>query len=195
MQFSQNNLLMTDHFFLRITQLKVRFLIWFFKLPSSPYLVSQVITATTLFLQFILYSSSFVGTLKNEIQEAALELCKLKFKRLSPDILKFRTKHEDNPFTLNCSEVPRSSLFVFHAASRGLGSNNSRNPSYQEKTTCSARIFRLSSVSYDYDQISPVLNWVMFLTCQCQCYIAISFIWIYVLNYSSNSFLSKTYKR
>ena len=70
-----------------------------------------------LFLQFILYSSSFVGALKNEIPEAALELCQLKIKQLSPDILKFRTKREDNqdnPFTLNCSVVPRSFLFIFH---------------------------------------------------------------------------------
>ena len=41
-----------------------------------------------LFLQFMLYSSSFVGTLKNEIPEAALELCQLKIKQLSSDILK-----------------------------------------------------------------------------------------------------------
>ena len=54
----------------------------------------------------MLYLSSFVGTLKNEIPEAALELCQLKIKQLSPDIIKFRTKHEDNPFTLNCSVVP-----------------------------------------------------------------------------------------
>ena len=71
-----------------------------------------------LFLQFMLYSSSFVGTLiKNEIPEAAMELCQLKIKQLSPDILKFRTKREDNqdyPFTLNCSVVPRSFLFIFH---------------------------------------------------------------------------------
>ena len=69
-----------------------------------------------LFLQFMLYSSSFVGTLKNEIPEAALELCQLKIKQLSPDILKFRTKPEDNqdnPFTLNCCVVPRSFLFIF----------------------------------------------------------------------------------
>ena len=72
-----------------------------------------------LFLQLMLYSSSFVGALKNEIQEAALELCQLKIKQLSPDILKFRTKHEDDPFTLNCSVVPRSFLFLFHAGSRG----------------------------------------------------------------------------
>ena len=71
-----------------------------------------------LFLQFMVYSSSFVGTLiKNEIQEATLELCQLKIKQLSPDILKFTAKPEDNqdnPFTLNCSVVPRSFLFIFH---------------------------------------------------------------------------------
>ena len=53
-----------------------------------------------LFLQFMLYSSSFVGTLKNEIPEAALELCQLKIKQLSQDILKFRTKHEDKKILL-----------------------------------------------------------------------------------------------
>ena len=92
----------------------------------------------------MLYSSFFVGTLKNEIPEAALELCQLKIKQLSPDILKFRTKHEDNPFNLNCYVVPRSFLFVFDAGSLGLGSNNSRNSSYKEKTVGSARASRLS---------------------------------------------------
>ena len=92
-----------------------------------------------LFLQFMLYSSSFVGTLKNKMPEAALELCQLKIKQLSPDILKFRTKHEDNPFTLNCSMVPRSLLFLFLAGSRGLGSNNSWNSSYKEKAAGSVR--------------------------------------------------------
>ena len=48
-----------------------------------------------LFLQFILYSSSFVGTLKNEILGAALELFQLKMKQPLPDILKFSTKHEN----------------------------------------------------------------------------------------------------
>ena len=44
----------------------------------------------------MLYSSSFVGTLtKNEIPGAAMKLCQLRIKHLSPDILKFRTKHED----------------------------------------------------------------------------------------------------
>ena len=57
-------------------------------------MVSRVITTTMLFLQFILYSSSFVSTLKNEIPGAALELCHLKLKQFSPEILKFSTKHE-----------------------------------------------------------------------------------------------------
>ena len=61
-------------------------------------------------LQFMLSSSSFVGALKSEIQETALELCQLIIKQLSPDILKFRTKHEHNPF--NCSVVSRSFSFV-----------------------------------------------------------------------------------
>ena len=53
-----------------------------------------------LFLQFVQYSSSFVGTPKNEIPGAALELCQLKIKQFSPEILKFSTRHKDNPFTL-----------------------------------------------------------------------------------------------
>ena len=97
-----------------------------------------------LFLQFMVYSSSFVGTLKIEIPEATLELCHLKIKQLSLDILKFRTNHEDNPFTLNCSVVLRSFLFVFHAGSSGQGSNDSRSSSYKEKAAGSARVSRLS---------------------------------------------------
>ena len=93
----------------------------------------------------MLYSSSFVGTLKNEIPEATLKLCQLKIKQLLPDIFKFRTKHENNPFTLNCSVVPRSFLFVFHAGSRGLGSNSSPNSSYKEKTTGTVGVSTLSS--------------------------------------------------
>ena len=92
-----------------------------------------------LFPQFILYSSSFVVTLKNEIPGAALELCQLKFKQFSPDILKFNTKHEDNPFTLNCFMVPRTCLFIFDAGSRRLDSNSLRHSSYKDL-----------SVSYDY---------------------------------------------
>ena len=107
-------------------------------------MVSRVITAAMLFLQFILYSSSFVGTLKNEIPGAALELCQLKLKQFSPDILKFSTKHEDNPFTLNCFMVPRTCLFIFGAGSLRLGSNNFQNSSYKEKTAGSTRVSWLS---------------------------------------------------
>ena len=57
---------------------------------------SRLITATMLFLQFVLYSSSFVDTLKNEIPGAVLELCPSKIQLFSPGIPKFSTKHEDN---------------------------------------------------------------------------------------------------
>ena len=117
-----------------------------------------------LFLQFILYSLAFVGTLvKNEIPEAVLELCQLNIKQLSPDILKFRTKHEDNqdnPFTLNCFVVSRSFLFTFHAGSRGLGSNNFRNSSYKEKTAGS---FFLYNVRACFQTISPFLMTMILL--------------------------------
>ena len=107
-----------------------------------------------LFLQFMLYSSSFVGTLvKNEIPEAALELCQLNIKQLSPDILKFRTKHEDNqdnPFTLNCFVVSRSFLFIFHAGLRGLGSNNFRTQVVKKKWPALPVFPDYLSVSYDY---------------------------------------------
>ena len=96
------------------------------------------------FLQFVQYSSSYVDTLKNEIPGAALELCQLKIKQFSPEILKFSTKHEDNPFTLNYYMVTRTFLFTFHAGSRRLGSNNFWNSSYKEKTAGSARVLRLS---------------------------------------------------
>ena len=111
------------------------------------------------FPQFILYSSSLVGTfVKNEIPEAALELYQLNINQLSPDILKFRSKHEDNqdnPFTLNCFVVSRSFLFIFNAGLRGLGSSNFRNSSCKEKTAGSARVFRLS-VSNDYGLCEPL---------------------------------------
>ena len=108
MQFSRNNLLTTDHVFFEdnATQ-NVWFLICLFKLPSSPYGITSNNCNNIVSPVFILYSSSFVGTLKNEIPGAALELCQLKLKQFSPDILKFSTKHEDNPFTLNCFMVPR----------------------------------------------------------------------------------------
>ena len=105
----------------------------------------------------MLYSSSFVDTLiKNEIPEVAMELWQLKIKQLSPDILKFRTKHEDNAFTLNCFVVSRSYLFIFHAGRRGLGFNNFRNSSYKEKTACSARVSRLSFRFLCYSLINVI---------------------------------------
>ena len=107
-----------------------------------------------LFLQFILYSSSFAGNLENEILGAALELCQLKTNQFSPDILKFSTKHKDNPFTLNSSMVPRTFLFLFRAGSHRLGFNSFWDSNYKEKTDGSASVSRLSSISYDYDIIS-----------------------------------------
>ena len=92
------------------------------------------------FLQFILYSSYFAGTLKNEIPGAALELWQLKIKEFSPDIFEFSTKHEDNPFTLNCYMVPRT--FLCRLAY--TGSNNFRNSGYKEKTAGSVRVSWLS---------------------------------------------------
>ena len=80
-----------------------------------------------LFLQFVLYASSFVDTLKNEIPEAPLEVSQLEIEQLSPGIFKLSTNHEDNPFTLNSFMVSCTFLFLFHAGSRGLGSKNFRN--------------------------------------------------------------------
>ena len=61
---------MTDHFLLRIIQLKMFGFSFVFL-----YCLHTVITAAMLFLQFMLHLSSFVSILKNEIPEAALELC------------------------------------------------------------------------------------------------------------------------
>ena len=68
-----------------------------------------------------------------------LELCQLEIKQLSPEILKFSTRQEDNPFSLNCDMVPRTFLFIFHADLRRLGSNNFWDSSY------------VFSGFYDYD--------------------------------------------
>ena len=68
----------------------------------------------------------------------------LGFQHGSGSSVKFSTKHEDNPFTLNCFMVPRTCLLIFDAGSRRLGSNNFQNSSYREKTTGSARVSRLS---------------------------------------------------
>ena len=118
MQFSRNNLLMTDHVFFEDNATKnVRFLICLFKFPLSPYGITtrnnynNVVSPV-----FILYSSSLLVL----IPGAVLELCQLKLKQFSADILKFSTKLEDNPFTLNCFMVPRTCFFIFDAGSRRL---------------------------------------------------------------------------
>ena len=97
-----------------------------------------------LFLQFVQYSLSFAGTPKNEIPGADLELFQSKIKQFSQDILNFSTEHEKNPFTLHCFMVPRTFLFIFHAGSCRLDSNNFRNSSYKENTAGSVRVSRLS---------------------------------------------------
>ena len=100
-------------------------------------MLSRVITATMSFLQFLY-------CIRHPLLVAALELCQLKLKHFSPDIHKFSTKHEDNPFTFNCFMVPRTCLFIFDAGSPRLGSNNFWNSSYKEKMAGSARVSRLS---------------------------------------------------
>ena len=134
---------MTNHFFLRIMiQLKM-FGFYFVFLNCLHHRITRnncnnvVSPVYPVFAILCWYS-------KNEIPGTAPELCYLKCKQFSPDILKFKTKHEDNLFNLKCSTVPRSFLFIFHAGSRGLSSNNSRNSSYKEKTAGSARVSRLS---------------------------------------------------
>ena len=73
-----------------------------------------------------------------EIPAAALEPCQLKIKQFSLDILKFHPKHKDNPFTLNCSMVPRTFCLCFMQARWVLIIFRT-----QEKTTVSARVSRL----------------------------------------------------
>ena len=46
--------------------------------------------------------------------------------------------------------APHSFLFIFHAASRGMGSNNFRDSSYKEKTAGLVHVSRHLYVSYDY---------------------------------------------
>ena len=119
-------------------------------MPSSPYGITGNNFNNVVSQVFILYSSSFVGALKNEIPGAALELYQLKLKQFSPDIPKFSTKHEDNPFTLNCFMVPRNCLFIFDAGSHRLGSNNFRSSSYKKARPVLPVFPDCLSVSYDY---------------------------------------------
>ena len=103
-----------------------------------------------LFHQFILYSSYFVGTLGNKIPGATLEPCQLKIKQFSPDILKFSTKHKDNPFTLNCFVVPHTFLFIFCAGSHRLGSNKYRTKVLKKQRLVQPMFPDSLFISYDY---------------------------------------------
>ena len=94
--------------------------------------------------------SCFVGTLKNEISGAALELYQIKIKHFSPDILKFSTKHKDNPFTLNCFVVPHTFLFIFCAGSHRLGSNKYRTKVLKKQRLVQPMFPDSLFISYDY---------------------------------------------
>ena len=94
-----------------------------------------------LFLQFVQYSLSFAGTPKNEIPGAALELCQLKIKQFSPEILKFSTKHEDNPFNLNCYMVPCT--FFVYISEGTLGKTLSRRSEIAAKCRVEFFYFRV----------------------------------------------------
>ena len=132
---------MTDHVFLRIMRLKMFGFEFVFLNCLHHRIMSNncnniVSPVCTVFVILCWYS-------KNGISWAALELCQLTNKQSLPDIFKFSTRHEDNPFTLSCCMVPRTFLFIFHACSRRLGPNNFRNSSNKGKTDGSARVSRL----------------------------------------------------
>ena len=118
-----------------------------------------------LFLQFVLYSSSFVGTLKYEILGAALELCQLKIEHFSPDILKFNTKHKDNPFTLLYTVLRFPALFCLYFMQacvdwvlRIFGTQVTK------KKRLARSVFPdYISISYDYDiikHVSKILKYI-----------------------------------
>ena len=118
-----------------------------FKLNSSPYGITSNNCKNVVSPN---YTAFVVCTVKIKIPGAVLELCQLKLKQFSPDILKFSTKHEDKPFTLNCFMVPRTRVFIFDAGSGRLCSNNIRNSSYNSSYL---------SVSYHYAlTIKPACN-------------------------------------
>ena len=133
---------MTDHVFLRIMQLKM-FGFQFVFLNCLHHRITNdncnnvVSLVCTVFVILCWYT-------KKWDPRSCPGTCQLKMKHFSPEILKFSTKHEDNPFTLNCYIVLRTFLFIFHAVSRRMGSNNFRKSSYKEKTAGSARVSRLS---------------------------------------------------
>ena len=102
---------------------------------------------------------------KNEIPEAALELCQLKIKQLSLDILKFRTKHENNPFTLNCSVVPRSFCMYFMQARVDWVLIALRTQVIKKKRPVRSVFPHYRSVSYDYGfDFAALFAWVSYAT-------------------------------
>ena len=122
MQFSRNNLVMSDHFFLRMIQLKI-----FDSTQNLHHRITSNNCNKVVSPVYAVFDILCWCSIKNEIPEAAMELCQLKIKQLPPDILKLRTKHEENLFTLICSVVSGSFLFIFYSGLRELGSNNFRN--------------------------------------------------------------------
>ena len=100
MQFSRNKLLMTDHFFLRIISLKL-FGFQFVFLYCLHHRITSNDCNNVVSPVYAVFAILCRWPIKAKIPETALELCQLKIKQLSPDILKFRTKHEDNPFYFN----------------------------------------------------------------------------------------------
>ena len=108
--------------------------------------------------------SSFVDTPKNEIPGAALELWQLKTKQFSPGIVKFSTKHEDNPFTLNCYMIPCTFFLIKYKEKSAR--NQARvhwvllifgTPVIKTKRPVQSLFPDYLSISYDYGFISKKL--------------------------------------
>ena len=75
-------------------------------------------------------------------------------KQFPPGILKFSTKHEDNPFTLNCYMVPCTFLFIFYAGSRRLVLIIFRTQVIKKKQPVRPVFLDYLSVSYDCENKS-----------------------------------------
>ena len=112
-----------------------------------------------LFLQFVLHLSSFVVTLKNEILEAFLELCQLKIEQFSPGILKFSTKHEDNPLPLNCSMVHALFCLYFMQARVDWVLRIFGTQVIKKKRPVWPVFPDFLSVSYDHAKIKGQIEW------------------------------------
>ena len=74
-------------------------------------------------------------------------------------------------------------FFLFHAGSRGLGSYNSRNSSYKEKTVGSAGVSRLSFRFLDY-----VLSNKMMFVCAYYVRMSLSLLTLFLLLYMKNTY-------